>query len=344
MPPPALSFHPPLLNSSSPWATDASHLRALLESPSTGAVTTRTSLLAGFDHQPESHRFAFFNPATARQSGAASTHSFPDAKPLPEATGDSDAASLNNLGYSPLPLREYLSILQTLARELPDTHWGREEKKKKKTVIISVTGTPAEVAGCYAEITAHAAAGGGIPFPLAMEINLSCPNIPGRPPPAYEAEALAPYIEALPADPGIAVGVKTPPYTHAGQFDTLISTLAETRAGDKLSFITATNTLGSCLILGESGDAVLPGSGIGGMAGPPLHPLALGNVATIRKLLDSTDGLGHIGIIGIGGVSDGDGYKRMRAAGASAVGLATSLGKLGVAVFSNIEADIGSSW
>jgi dihydroorotate dehydrogenase (fumarate) len=337
MPPPALSFHPPLLNSASPWATDASHLRALLECPSTGAVTTRTSLLAGFDHQPESHRFAFFNPATSKQSGLASTHSFPDAKPLPEASGDSDAASLNNLGYSPLPLKEYLSILQTLARELPESLW-------KKTVIISVTGTPAEVAGCYAEITAHAGSSSSIPFPLAMEINLSCPNIPGHPPPAYEAEALASYINALPVHPSIAVGIKTPPYTHAGQFDTLISTLAETRAGNKLSFITATNTLGSCLILGEGGDAVLPGSGIGRMAGPPLHPLAVGNVATIRGLLDSADGLGHMGIIGMGGVSDGDGYKRMRAAGASAVGLATSLGKLGVAVFSNIEADIGSSW
>lgn len=334
-PPPPLSFHPPLLNSASPWATDASHLRILLECPSTGAVTTRTSLLAGFDHQPESHRFAFFNPETAKQSGAISTHSFPDAQPLPGATGDGDAASLNNLGYSPLPLKEYLSILQVLARELSETH-------RKKTVIISVTGTPAEVAGCHAEITAHE--GSSIPFPLAMEINLSCPNIPGHPPPAYEAEALASYIDALPVDPSIAVGIKTPPYTHAGQFDTLISTLAKTRAGDKLSFITATNTLGSCLILRNGRDTVLPGSGIGGMAGPPLHPLALGNVATTRKLLDSTDGLGHIVIIGIGGVSDGDGYKRMRAAGASAVGLATSLGKLGVAVFSEIEADIGSSW
>lgn len=331
MPPPALSFHPPLLNSASPWATDASHIRAILECPSTGAVTTRTSLLSGFDHQPDSHRFAFFNPATAK-AHSGSTHSFPDKDPLPAASADADVASLNNLGYSPLTLREYLSILEQLGRELdPHTH--------RKTVVISITGTPAEVAGCYDAIVEHA----GIPFPLAMEINLSCPNIPGHPPPAYEADELALYIDALPSAPRIPIGIKTPPYTHAGQFTTLVSTLASTQAGGKLSFITATNTLGTCLIM-DGEDPLLPGSGIGGMAGPPLHPLALGNVSTIRKLLDDTDDLGQISIIGIGGISDGDGYKRMRAAGASFVGMATSLGKQGVSVFTKIEADIKSSW
>ena len=80
------------------------------------------------------------------------------------------------------------------------------------------------------------------------------------------------------------------------------------------------------------------------MAGPGLHPLALGNVSTLRKLLDGNDRLRHISIIGVGGVCDVHGYKRMRAGGASAVALATGLGKKGVAIFSQIEADISSSW
>lgn len=54
-------------------------------------------------------------------------------------------------------------------------------------------------------------------------------------------------------------GVKTPPYTHAGQFDMFVSALrdcaialpSEDRYGVvpicPLTFVTATNTLGSCL-------------------------------------------------------------------------------------------------
>lgn len=347
-PPPPLTFTPPLLNSASPWATDATHLGALLACPSTGAITTRTALLAGFGHVPAVHRYAFFDPgrgaqrraaAAAAAGGKGETYSYPDEPGLRlEGAGGrvdgGEAASLNNLGYSPLTLHEYLGILKGLSRELPATH--------HKTVIISVTGTPDDIATCYAAITAQIPE---IAYPLAMEVNLSCPNIPGRPPPAYEADALAAYLAALPSQPAIPLGIKTPPYTHAGQFHTLVATLAAGGGGgEKLSFITATNTLGSCVLLDDRGEPVLPGDGMGGMAGAPLHPLALGNVRTIRRLLDERESLRSIKIIGIGGVSDGDGYKRMRAAGASAVGLATGLGRLGVEVFSTIEKDIESAW
>ena len=334
-PPPALSFTPPLLNSACPWATDVSHLRSLLICPSTGAVTTRTSLLGGFDHDPGSHRFAFFDPRVSKQSLNGGTYSYPDNNGSSVSSHAGDSASLNNLGYSPLTLDEYLLMLRDLARGLPETH--------RKTVIISVTGSPEDVAACYALVASHVSI---LPYSLAMEINLSCPNITGRPPPAYSAEALASYIHALPEEPIIPLGVKTPPYTHAGQFDTLVTALEGAGAASKLSFITATNTLGSCIIMdADNSNPVLPGTGVGGMAGPPLHPLALGNVLTIRKLLDERGGgLERIKIIGVGGVSDGDGYQRMRAAGASAVGLATALGKKGVDVFSKIEEDIESSW
>jgi dihydroorotate dehydrogenase (fumarate) len=257
-------------------------------------------------------------------------------------------ASLNNLGYSPIVLEEYLDVLRDLAAEYPHLH--------HKTVILSVTGSSDDVRACYDTITPRV---DDIPFPLAMEINLSCPNIPGAPPVAYDTAALSGYLAVLPRGPVIPVGIKTPPYTHAGQYESLISALRDADAGERLSFITATNTLGSCLVLGGGAQGaagpVLPGggAGVGGMAGPPLHPLALGNVATVRKLLDATDvaegdanvrSLGQISIIGVGGVGDGRGYQRMRAVGAAAVALATALGREGPAVFSRIEKEIGSAW
>ncbi|KAL6866249.1 dihydroorotate dehydrogenase [Amphichorda felina] len=337
MPPPSLNIQPPLLNSACPWATTAEHLRALLESPSTGAITVRTSLIDGFDHQPSRHRFIFFDPSTT-EPGRGGTYSFPDPERSPIAPGEyrqdgaQSRATLNTLGYSPITLQEYLVILRDLATELPHLH--------HKTVIISVTGGKDNIKACYDLITSHA---GAIPFTLAMEVNLSCPNIPGAPPVAYDAQSLTEYLQALPEQPSIRVGIKTPPYTHAGQYQALVSALESSNAGERLSFITSTNTLGSCLVLDDACEApALPAGGVGGMAGPPLHPLALGNVATIRRLLDERKGLAGIAIIGVGGVSNGRGYRRMRAAGASAVALATALGREGTAVFSKIEGEIGA--
>jgi len=86
--------------------------------------------------------------------------------------------------------------------------------------------------------------------------------------------------------------------------------------------------------------------GLGGLAGAPLHPLALGNVCTIRRMVDARKdkGLGHVQIIGVGGVLDAEGYMRMRAAGADVVGLATGLGILGREVFGGIERGLREGW
>lgn len=122
------------------------------------------------------------------------------------------------------------------------------------------------------------------------------------------------------------------------------SALLTSAANVPISFITATNTLGSSLLLTPSRrpEEYKPtlnssdGSGIGGLAGAPLHSLALGNVRALRKMLDSDERLKRINIIGIGGVSDAAGFRRMRAVSANAVGVGTALGRKGVKVFEEI--------
>ncbi|KAJ3535283.1 hypothetical protein NM208_g7199 [Fusarium decemcellulare] len=323
-PPPELSFDPPLLNSATPWATDIEDLIAIASSPSTGAITTRTSLINGFDHQHDNHQYLFFDPAsTTPGKGTSSTST------VPAGNKHDDTASLNNLGYSPILLDGYLGFLTQIAQRLPQL---------RKTFIVSVTGSPEDIQESFTRVEKAAA---NLPFPLAVEINLSCPNIPGAPPPAYDSTALGSYLALLPKKPSLPIGIKTPPYTHHGQFSTLITALE--KVPSSLSFITATNTLGSCLILDDATGSFspqLPNLGVGGMAGPPLHPLALGNVSTLRKLLDQVPELCHIRIIGVGGVRDGAGYQRMRAVGAYAVAVGTALGKQGPSVFERIESDI----
>ncbi|CEJ93120.1 hypothetical protein VHEMI08734 [[Torrubiella] hemipterigena] len=328
---PRLSFYPPLLNSASPWATNIDDLTVLAKSPFTGAVTTRTSVLAesGFDHQQERHRYVFFDPVNGVTHSNGSRDGPSPSSEWAIAGEDGKVATLNSLGYSPLCLQKYIDIISKLSTD---------EAISPKTFIISVTGSPEDVKGCYDTI----ASAQNIRFPLAMEVNLSCPNIPGVPPPAYNRDELVRYLNLLPAHPTIPVGLKTPPYTHDGQFRELMSALKE-HAG-KVSFLTATNTLGSCLVFnGDMAEALPSQDGLGGMAGPALHPLALGNVRSLRRMLDDA-GLSEVDIIGVGGVSDGSGYLRMRKAGASMVALASGLGRFGVDVFKGISKDLNGQW
>lgn len=114
---------------------------------------------------------------------------------------------------------------------------------------------------------------------------------------------------------------------------------SEPGEGSVIDFITCTNTLGSSLVLTDDLEPALAseaGTGVGGLAGAALHPLALGNVATFRKLLDENTDTENIMIIGVGGVEDQAGFDRMRKVGAEAVACATALGRYGVGVFEKI--------
>ena len=244
-------------------------------------------------------------------------------------------SSLNTLGYSPVSFEDYCSIISDILSQ------DSKQCHLKKPVIFSVTGSPQEIQLyyrrlCQLQTTTHTR--------LLMEINLSCPNILGKEPPAYSHDSLILYLQALRqtidenVKASVEVGIKLPPYTHKSQYDTLISALLSVTPCP-LRFITSTNTLGSCLYLSDDLSPAInseTGTGIGGLAGDALHPLALGNVRTIRSMLDLQPSLKDISIIGVGGVSDGASFSRMRAVGADAIAVGTALGRQGVEVFSKI--------
>lgn len=332
-PVPDFNIDPPLLNSATPWATTIDDIQSLYNCPHTGALTIRTSLLNGFHHDPGIHQYTFFSPSLGSSTASISKDSRSEVLP-------NESSSLNTLGYSPIPLDEYLHMLENASKG-GDPHLS---PRPDKPIIVSVTGTPDAVAQCYTLISKVQSQNNRLN--LMMEINLSCPNILDKPPPAYDAESLVEYLTALArvrTSKLVLCGIKTPPYTYQGQYNDLLNALdrsVQLPGGCPLSFITATNTLGSCLVIGPSGVPALgsaSGEGIGGMAGSSLHPLSLGNVHTIRKMLDANEALKHIAIIGVGGVSDKAGYERMRNAGAAAVAVGTALGREGVGVFEKIS-------
>lgn len=211
---------------------------------------------------------------------------------------------------------------------------------------------------------------------IGIELNTSCPNIQGSPPPAYHMTGLKPTLDVFARyfreDPTLVVGLKLPPYVYSTQFDELLQVIAtysppypsddsqSPRRTSPFAFLTSTNTLGQTLFYAEqavppalapsgsktaAGDAsdnatefALPVA-LGGMAGEALHPLALGNVYTLRRLLDAHENasLHEICIIGAGGVTTRAAHLRMRRAGASVVACATILVREGVGVFEKLS-------
>ena len=345
-----LKIEPPLLNSACPWATTLEDIKALYDTPYTGAVTIRTSLLEGFSHNDSIHQYIFFTPGkTILKEAPKGEESIP-----PVSTTTSDASqpisTLNTLGYSPLTLSEYLGIINEIVGQ---RHLGTDTPTKKP-FILSVTGTPDEIAMAYALIANAAEMDEDLR--LAMEVNLSCPNIAGAPLPAYDKKQLDGFLESISDSKSTyrgrmetpestpKIGLKLPPYTYSGQFEMVSDSLRNAKSsepgeGSVIDFITCTNTIGHSLLLNSSLEPVLnneSGSGLGGLAGAALHPLALGNVATFRELLDKDPTTKEIMIIGAGGVEDKDGAERMRKVGAGAVACATALGRYGVEVFERI--------
>ncbi|PWN92014.1 FMN-linked oxidoreductase [Acaromyces ingoldii] len=355
-----------LLNSSSPWASDLQDLTKLFDSPSTSAVTTRTAVVSSEDIERlrrEAKSAAF--KSVYEQDANVHSHAFvrDHLKTLEGGRLTIARGSINSYGFSPHPLSSYLDWLSQLF-----------SSSERKPVIISITGPPEAVGGTIAylrdwtsEILGGTADEGWSNL-IGVEVNLSCPNVKGTDmPTAYDPEAIAQYLKEIKAaNEGsrghlLSVGLKLPPYSYHAQFAALVQELSslgslKDAGRHPIAFLTSTNTLGCSFWLNE-GDSPgrftpslprgLPGDdqgfdGTGGLAGESLHPISLGNVYRLRRLLDASGDkrLKNIDIIGVGGVISGLAAQRMHAAGAKAVALATALGREGVDCFDRISDEI----
>ncbi|POY70438.1 hypothetical protein BMF94_6506 [Rhodotorula taiwanensis] len=283
----------PLLNSACPWASTKEDLETLWANPYTDAMTTRTATLHGFPDQADLHQVAFF--------------------------GEEAHSSINSYGYSPFPLTKYLGWLGEIFLRSP-ARGGQQEKQ----LIVSITGSLPETEEMLRMLQRFAEEVGRV---VAVEFNMSCPNIPGHPPPAYHQDALVEYLQMLAghATPNLLMGIKLPPFTYQDQFEAVVNGLRSIGSSDAaqhpISFLTTTNTLGHGLVFAEQETAVpldrassdrpktatrretaVPSTlsvsdaasvptvgGWGGVAGSTLHPLSLGNVAKLALLLRSEE-------------------------------------------------------
>ncbi|BFZ58666.1 dihydroorotate dehydrogenase [Savitreella phatthalungensis] len=306
---------PALVNAACPWASSVDELVALYGCEWTGAVVTRTSMVSEFPESPGTlHTHGFFGGGTC---------------------------SINSYGYSPHTLTYYLDAIR---------HIYSTKTTRDKPFIVSLGGTNQELTQAINAVKAlrtelklpHRTAEGL--RDIAIEINLSCPNIPHHRPPCYDRVALESVLKEVigpVVEGGLVVGLKVAPFVMGVGGEAFVETVAMAGFGGKVAYIAATNTLGNALAFDDQeGEPILPRRGeaylTGGLAGQAIHPVALGTVHTIANALKHHKETAHIEVIGLGGVADGKAYDRMIRVGASCVGVATAFGREGVEVFGKI--------
>lgn len=147
---------------------------------------------------------------------------------------------------------------------------------------------------------------------LAVEVNLSCPNLEERSGIiAHDAVLSSRVVSAVVAASGVPVWAKLSPNT-----DRIVEVAeAVTSAGARA--LTLVNTVLGLQIDAISGRMSL-GNGGGGLSGRAIHPVAVRAIHDVHAALPAVD------IIGVGGVSSGRDAIEMMRAGARAIQVGTA--------------------
>lgn len=202
-------------------------------------------------------------------------------------------------------------------------------KHNGKQLFVSVSGM------CVEDNVAMAAS----LLPIAkqtgciMELNLSCPNVPGKPQVGYDFAAMQDYLQRVAAVFDAPFGVKLPPYFDIAHFDQAAEIF---NAVPQLAFLTCVNSLGNGLVIDVDSEAVAikPKDGFGGLGGHYILPTALANVNAFFRRCPTKI------IVGCGGVYTGAEAFQHILAGASLVQIGTALHDEGPAIFQRLQTEL----
>lgn len=223
--------------------------------------------------------------------------------------------SINSMGLPNLGYKAYAELIPQL-------------KRFGKPVIASVAGLGEEDFPIIARAINAAQ-------PDLMEVNLSCPNIPGKPQIGYDPETSERVLKKVRPLITVPMGVKLPPYFDPAHHEAMGKVLG--RCG--VDFLNMMNSVGNGLVVDPERETVVikPKGGFGGLGGRLIKPVALANVRAFYKLFD-----GKLPIIGTGGIVEGMDVFEHFLCGASAVQIGTVLVEEGLDVFGRLEAELTS--
>jgi dihydroorotate oxidase len=224
---------------------------------------------------------------------------------------DVPLGSINSMGLPNQGIDYYLDYLLNL-----------QESHPERTFFLSLVGmSPDETHTLLKKVQNSG-------FKGITELNLSCPNVPGKPQIAYDFEATERILGEAFGYFDKPLGIKLPPYFDIVHFDQA----AEVFNRHPLKFVNCVNSIGNGMYIEDESVVIRPKNGFGGIGGEYIKPTALANVHAFYQRLNPS-----IQIIGTGGVYTGrDAFEHILC-GASMVQIGTALHQQGVEVFERVS-------
>ena len=224
---------------------------------------------------------------------------------------DVPLGSINSMGLPNQGIDYYLDYLLSL-----------QESQPERTFFLSMVGmSPDETHTLLKKVQNSG-------FKGITELNLSCPNVPGKPQIAYDFETTERILGEAFSYFDKPLGIKLPPYFDIVHFDQA----AEVFNRHPLKFVNCVNSIGNGMYIEDESVVIRPKNGFGGIGGEYIKPTALANVHAFYQRLNPS-----IQIIGTGGVYTGrDAFEHILC-GASMVQIGTALHQQGVEVFERVS-------
>jgi dihydroorotate dehydrogenase (fumarate) len=199
-----------------------------------------------------------------------------------------------------------------------------ENKKSEKPIFLSVAGLSFEENIKLIELANEC------DNLSLIELNLSCPNITGKPQVGYDFETSEQLLRKVFKVSKKPIGVKLPPYFDMSHFQMMANVLNKY----PLRYVCCVNSIGNGLWVNDESTSIKPKNGFGGIGGDYIKPTALANVRMFYKLLNDID------VVGCGGVKTGRDVFEHILCGASMVQIGTTLWEEGVECFNRIEQEL----
>ena len=222
--------------------------------------------------------------------------------------------SINSMGLPNLGFDYYLNFLLELKKTHPE-----------RTFFFSLVGMSQNDTHTLLKKVQES------DFDGITELNLSCPNVPGKPKIAYDLETTEKLLTDIFSYFKKPLGIKLPPYFDLVHFDQAAAVFNKF----PLAFVNCVNSIGNGIVIEDESVVIKPKNGFGGIGGEYVKPTALANVHAFYQRLNPS-----IQIIGTGGILSGrDAFEHILC-GASMVQIGTTLHKEGASAFSRITSEL----